>query len=422
MFDSEIIPENEQQNPLSSAASSVDDALPMPGATADVFDAEDGEEAMSNFFTPNRVQIVPESHEPEDGHEEAEEVDFFEVIARALVFGKSLDPDHIQADMKQCFADIPDHEASMQPDELLKLVEDHLSLKLNEQEQSELLGQIQGVHSAGGHTSEPISVADFELWWDSFFELETVDPFRAAVAEMEKSNVISPTSDFRGNWDLVQAVLLFYIAAMLPYRIGFSHDVVLWSAWFWLDLGIDIYFLFDLCLNFRTAVITSDGELLYKKADIGEWACLRALRDHLQQKTAALGVALALTVSRGARSEILRQGMAAGGLRQLSALRLHPLRPRRGRGRGRKQGNAYAEDVSLAEAASPGSDQADPGSVGGGDVWRAATQDWQNRLRGRCNGALGSLRLVLGWCGHHTRRREFLHAAEWRHDRWLGGA
>ena len=424
MFDSEIIPENEQQNPLSSAASSVDDALPMPGATADVFDAEDGEEAMSNFFTPNRVQIVPESHEPEDGHEEAEEVDFFEVIARALVFGKSLDPDHIQADMKQCFADIPDHEASMQPDELLKLVEDHLSLKLNEQEQSELLGQIQGVHSAGGHTStsEPISVADFELWWDSFFELETVDPFRAAVAEMEKSNVISPTSDFRGNWDLVQAVLLFYIAGMLPYRIGFSHDVVLWSAWFWLDLSIDIYFIFDLCLNFKTAVITSDGELLYKKPDIGEWACLRALRDHLQQKTAALGVALALTVSRGARSEILRQGMAAGGLRQLPALRLHPLRPRRGRGRGRKQGNAYAEDVSLAEAASSGSDQADPGSVGGGDVWRAATQDWQNRLRGRRNGALGSLRLVLGWCGHHTRRREFLHAAEWRHDRWLGGA
>jgi hypothetical protein len=421
MFDSEIIPENEQQNPLSSAASSVDDALPMPGATADVFDAEDGEE-VSNFFTPNRVQIVPESHEPEDGHEEAEEVDFFEVIARALVFGKSLDPDHIQADMKQCFADIPDHEASMQPDELLKLVEDHLSLKLNEQEQSELLGQIQGVHSAGGHTSEPISVADFERWWDSFFELETVDPFRAAVAEMEKSNVISPTSDFRGNWDLVQAVLLFYIAGMLPYRIGFSHDVVLWSAWFWLDLSIDIYFIFDLCLNFKTAVITSDGELLYKKPDIGEWACLRALRDHLQQKTAALGVALALTVSRGARSEILRQGMAAGGLRQLPALRLHPLRPRRGRGRGRKQGNAYAEDVSLAEAASSGSDQADPGSVGGGDVWRAATQDWQNRLRGRCNGALGSLRLVLGWCGHHTRRREFLHAAEWRHDRWLGGA
>ena len=69
MFDSEIPAENEQQNPLSSAlsvddANDANDALPMPGATADVFDAEDGEEAMSNFFTPNRVQIVPESHEP----------------------------------------------------------------------------------------------------------------------------------------------------------------------------------------------------------------------------------------------------------------------------------------------------------------------------------------------------------------------
>jgi hypothetical protein len=409
MFDSEIAPSadaEETQNPLGQST-----------------DSQNADGAAAVFGSVKKLQLVPESRDAEDGHEVEQTVDFFDILAEALVVGKQLDPDRIQEGMKECFDDIPDHEATMDAGEFCKVVEEHLDLDLEDSDRAQLVAQVQGVKSAEStQEQDPVSVADFERWWDSFFETEMVDPFRAAVAEMEKSGVISPNSNFRGNWDLVQAVLLFYIAAMLPYRIGFSHDVVLWSAWFWLDLSIDIYFIFDLCLNFKTAVITSDGELLYKKPDIGEWACLRALRDHLQQKTAALGVALALTVSRGARSEILRQGMAAGGLRQLPALRLHPLRPRRGRGRGRKQGNAYAEDVSLAEAASPGSDQADSGSVGGGDVWRAATQDWQNRLRGRCNGALGSLRLVLGWCGHHTRRREFLHAAEWRHDRWLGGA
>ena len=54
----------------------------------------------------------------------------------------------------------------------------------------------------------------------------TVQPVRSldaryytdpAIFEMEKNGVISPTSDFRGNWDLVQAVLLFYIAGMLMW-------------------------------------------------------------------------------------------------------------------------------------------------------------------------------------------------------------
>ena len=225
-------------------------------------------------FAPARVQIVAESHEAEDGQEQDEPVDFFEVIARALVVGKQLDPDHIQNDMKVCFADVADHEAKMEPTELLALVEDHLNLSLNERQQAELLGQIQGVRVTGPDSSptqaDPVSVADFERWWDSFFEAETVDPFRAALAEMEKRRVISPTSNFRGNWDLVQALLLFYIAGMLPYRIGFGHDVVLWSFWFWLDLIIDVYFVCDLCLNFRTAVITADGELLYMPKDIAK--------------------------------------------------------------------------------------------------------------------------------------------------------
>jgi hypothetical protein len=40
------------------------------------------------------------------------------------------------------------------------------------------------------------------------------------------------------------------------------------SFWFFFDLCIDMYFVSDLVLNFRTAVITSEGQLLYRQADI----------------------------------------------------------------------------------------------------------------------------------------------------------
>ena len=54
----------------------------------------------------------------------------------------------------------------------------------------------------------------------------------------------------------------------LPYRIGFSDDVLLWSGWFFFDAAVDVYFIADLVLNFRTAVVTREGQLLYKQADI----------------------------------------------------------------------------------------------------------------------------------------------------------
>jgi len=237
MFDSEIAPSadaEETQNPLGQST-----------------DSQNADGAAAVFGSVKKLQLVPESRDAEDGHEVEQTVDFFDILAEALVVGKQLDPDRIQEGMKECFDDIPDHEATMDAGEFCKVVEEHLDLDLEDSDRAQLVAQVQGVKSAEStQEQDPVSVADFERWWDSFFETEMVDPFRAAVAEMEKSGVISPNSNFRGNWDLVQAVLLFYIAAMLPYRIGFSHDVVLWSAWFWLDLSIDIYFIFDLCLNF----------------------------------------------------------------------------------------------------------------------------------------------------------------------------
>lgn len=96
------------------------------------------------------------------------------------------------------------------------------------------------------------------------------DPQALALQRMAEANMIAPTSSFRGNWDLVQAVLLMYIAVCLPYRLGFDDNVVLWSFWFFFDLAVDIYFIADLFLNFRTAVVTADGELVYRPKDVAK--------------------------------------------------------------------------------------------------------------------------------------------------------
>lgn len=62
--------------------------------------------------------------------------------------------------------------------------------------------------------------------------------------------------------------MVVYIAVIVPYRIGFNDNVELWSVPFFVDLAIDIYFVVDLCMNFRTAVITPDGEILYTPKEI----------------------------------------------------------------------------------------------------------------------------------------------------------
>ena len=45
------------------------------------------------------------------------------------------------------------------------------------------------------------------------------------------------------------AFLLFYIAMVLPYRIGFDVDPQ--GAWFAVELSIDLFFCCDVILNFR---------------------------------------------------------------------------------------------------------------------------------------------------------------------------
>ena len=65
---------------------------------------------------------------------------------------------------------------------------------------------------------------------------------------------------------MVQMVLIIYISFSLPIRIGFS----LTSEGFWyaLDILMDLYFVADIFVNFRTAIVDEDFELETNKHEL----------------------------------------------------------------------------------------------------------------------------------------------------------
>lgn len=70
-----------------------------------------------------------------------------------------------------------------------------------------------------------------------------------------------PNAAFRTIWDLVQVVLLVYLLISVPLRLSFAVDVEFGSFAFWFDVAVDVYFVADICINFRTPFYDSRGVL-----------------------------------------------------------------------------------------------------------------------------------------------------------------
>jgi hypothetical protein len=49
------------------------------------------------------------------------------------------------------------------------------------------------------------------------------------------------------------------VTALVPVRVAFAVDTALGSGAWWFDLVVDLYFISDLVLNFRTAVWMPNG-------------------------------------------------------------------------------------------------------------------------------------------------------------------
>ena len=61
--------------------------------------------------------------------------------------------------------------------------------------------------------------------------------------------MIEPEGNLRVRWDTFQVLALFYVALLVPLRVGFALELVQFSFQWWLELLVDIYFIADIFLN-----------------------------------------------------------------------------------------------------------------------------------------------------------------------------
>lgn len=99
-------------------------------------------------------------------------------------------------------------------------------------------------------------------------EQERYDKMLMAEAWMRENWIVHPVGTFRKRWDATQVILLAYLTASVPYRIGFDHDTTTWEFWFVFDLLVDAYFSSDILLSFRTAFYNQQGDLEYYPGQI----------------------------------------------------------------------------------------------------------------------------------------------------------
>ena len=75
-------------------------------------------------------------------------------------------------------------------------------------------------------------------------------------------NIRDPDSWFSAFWDILQLLMLLLVCWYVPLRTGFDLDVELWSYGFWQDAVIDVYFVIDIIIQFRTAYWSRSGILI----------------------------------------------------------------------------------------------------------------------------------------------------------------
>ena len=136
---------------------------------------------------------------------------------------------------------------------------------------------------------------------------------------------LNPDSGFRGKWDLSQAVILLYVALVVPFRVGYRQPAE--SGWYVLDLLIDLYFYVDVVLNFYTGFVDPDDEerIIYEPTAIAkEYARSWLFIDLI----ACLPIDLAIRISEGRLLCSVRTGGCPSDLQTDSsgqALRLFKL-------------------------------------------------------------------------------------------------
>ena len=83
-------------------------------------------------------------------------------------------------------------------------------------------------------------------------------------SQQQLDAVILPFSRFRTSWDVLMLVLVLWTAVVLPFTLGFAVEpdpgVVI------LEICLDVLFIVDICLNFRTAYVQSSFLVVDRRA------------------------------------------------------------------------------------------------------------------------------------------------------------
>ena len=78
--------------------------------------------------------------------------------------------------------------------------------------------------------------------------------------------IVLPWSRFRLVWDMVGFVLIAYTMVALPVQISFSLNDATPPAVWALEFCMDLFFMSDIALNFRTAFVRNSALVYERKA------------------------------------------------------------------------------------------------------------------------------------------------------------
>jgi hypothetical protein len=74
-----------------------------------------------------------------------------------------------------------------------------------------------------------------------------------------KSFIFRPNDNFKSKWDLMVIFCAVFNCYTIPYKVSFEPPIMNTSFFTVLNLIIDIIFLIDILINFRTSYIDSKG-------------------------------------------------------------------------------------------------------------------------------------------------------------------
>lgn len=73
--------------------------------------------------------------------------------------------------------------------------------------------------------------------------------------------ILHPQEGFVVTWQIVASTGILYSMIIIPFRLGFNYDAI--GFWFYFELAIDVSFMFDILLNFRTAYFNEERIMVY---------------------------------------------------------------------------------------------------------------------------------------------------------------